>query len=122
MIGRGIYHAYSGFSTAKTEMTAYNYRDDTLSEVWTFTANEGSPTGNENPTYVGQGNHNLSIGDLDGDGLDEVNWGAMAVDDDGTGLYSTGVGHGDAIHMSDMDPSNPGLEPLQAKRKLVGVC
>ena len=81
-----------------------------MTEVWTFTANEGSPTGNENPTYVGQGNHNLSVGDVDGDGRDEINWGAMAVDDDGTGLFSTGIGHGDAMHMSDMDPSNPGLE------------
>ena len=114
VIGRGIYHAIGddkGVSTSKTEMTAYNWRDGQLTEVWTFTATEGTGIGtNENPTYVGMGNHNLSVGDLDGDGRDEINWGAMAVDDDGTGLYSTGIGHGDSMHMSDMDPSNPGLE------------
>ena len=36
-----------------------------------------------------------------------------AIDDDGTGLYTTGFGHGDALHMSDMDPDRPGLEVFQ---------
>jgi hypothetical protein len=38
----------------------------------------------------------------------------MAVDDDGTVLYSTGLGHGDAMHVSDFDPSRPGLETFSA--------
>ena len=113
VVGRGIYHAIgegNGISTGKTEMTTYNWRDGTLSEVWTFTASYGAPTGNVNPEYVGQGNQQITVGDVDGDGYDEIVWGAMAVDHDGTGLYSTGIGHGDALHMSDMDPTNPGLE------------
>jgi rhamnogalacturonan endolyase len=32
------------------------------------------------------------------------------IDDDGQGLYSTGLGHGDALHVGDLDPSRPGLE------------
>ncbi len=47
---------------------------------------------------------------MDGDGLDEVVYGASVIDDDGTGLYATQLGHGDALHLSDMDPTRPGLE------------
>jgi len=49
--------------------------------------------------YAGQGNHNLRVADVDGDGLDEITYGSMCVDHDGTGLYNTGMGHGDAIHL-----------------------
>ena len=56
------------------------------------------------------GNHNLSVADVDADGKDEIIFGAMCVDDNGKGLYSTGLRHGDAIHVSDLDLSNPGLE------------
>lgn len=72
---------------------------------WVFDSDE---SGNE--AYHGQGNHNLSVADVDGDGRDEIIYGSCAIDDDGTGLYSTGLGHGDALHVSDMDPFRPGLE------------
>jgi len=47
---------------------------------------------------------------VDGDGKDEIVYGACAIDDDGKGLYTTGLGHGDALQLSDMDPDRPGLE------------
>jgi rhamnogalacturonan endolyase len=56
------------------------------------------------------GNHNLSVADVDGDGKDEIIWGSAAVDDDGKLLYATGFGHGDAIHLGDLNPDRPGLE------------
>ena len=56
------------------------------------------------------GNHNLSIADVDGDGKDEIIWGSAALDDDGLLLYAVGFGHGDAIHLGDFDPDRPGLE------------
>ena len=61
-------------------------------------------------TMYANGNHNLSIGDVDGDGKDEIVWGSAALDDDGKILYAVGFGHGDAIHLGDLDPDRPGLE------------
>ena len=60
-------------------------------------------------TLYGNGNHNLSIADVDGDGCDEIIWGAAALDHDGTLLYATGYGHGDAIHVGKMIPDSADL-------------
>ena len=60
--------------------------------------------------YMGQGAHSLSVGDVDNDGRDEIVYGAMTVDDDGVGLYTTGNNHGDATHLGDFIPERPGLE------------
>ncbi|MET0650461.1 MAG: Ig-like domain-containing protein, partial [Pyrinomonadaceae bacterium] len=90
-------------------VAAWNWRDGQLSKVWAFdTGHTG--TSNPNSAYRGQGSHSLTIGDVDGDGKDEITYGAAAIDDNGTGLYSTNLGHGDALHMSDMDPDRPGQE------------
>ena len=61
-------------------------------------------------TLYGNGNHNLSIADVDGDGCDEILWGAGALNNDGTLLYATGYGHGDAIHVGKMIPDREGLQ------------
>ena len=89
----------------RTVLAAFDWRGGKLSSRWVFDTNT---PGNEK--FAGQGNHNLSVADVDGDGKDEIIYGKMAVDDNGKGLYSTGIGHGDAIHVSDLDPSRPGLE------------
>lgn len=61
-------------------------------------------------TAFAQGAHSLTVGDVDGDGCDEITYGSAAINHDGSLLYSTGFGHGDALHLSDLDPDRPGLE------------
>jgi rhamnogalacturonan endolyase len=92
----------------RTVIAAWNFRDGKLQKQWIFDSDD--PAHPENKPYRGQGNHNLSVVDVDGDGKDEIVFGAMVIDDNGKGLYSTGLGHGDAQHVSDLDPARPGLE------------
>ena len=108
VVGRGIFGP-SGTNPARNELTAWNWRDGELTLDWWFRADVGI-NDDINSEYVAQGVYNMIPADVDGDGRDEIVFGAMVVDDDGTGLYSTGRGHGDALHVTDMDPSNPGLE------------
>jgi rhamnogalacturonan endolyase len=92
-------------------LAAWDFRADKqgkrkLKSRWVFDSDSSEP----NKAYRGQGNHNLSVADVDGDGRDEIIYGAAVIDDNGKGLYSTGWGHGDALHVGDLDPANPGLE------------
>jgi rhamnogalacturonan endolyase len=102
---RGYAGPQSGFS-ARNEVAAYDYINGELAVRWIFKA----ATNGENPGYVGQTAHSTTVGDVDGDGKDEVITGGAALDDNGTLLYNTGRGHGDAQHLSDMLPTRPGLE------------
>lgn len=86
-------------------LAAYDWKDGKLTERWTF---DSDTPGNEG--YGGQGNHNLRVGDVDGDGCDEIIYGSCAIDHDGTGLYTTGMGHGDALHMTVFDPTRKGMQ------------
>ncbi|MEX2137709.1 MAG: rhamnogalacturonan lyase [Pirellulales bacterium] len=92
-------------------LVAWNWRDGKLSRVWTFDSDDGTPGSRD---YRGQGNHNISVGDVDLDGRDEIIYGSCVIDDNGKGLYSTGLGHGDAMHFTDIDPDRPGLEVFKA--------
>lgn len=89
----------------RTILAAFDFKKGKLQKRWVFDSNEEG-----NKKYAGQGNHNLSVTDVDGDGKDEIVYGQMTIDDDGKGLYATGIGHGDALHVSDLDPSKEGLE------------
>lgn len=96
MFSRGYY--------TRTVLVTYDLVDGKLVKRWTF---DSDIAGAE---YKGQGNHNLSVADVDQDGKDEFVFGSMTIDDDGSVLYNTKLGHGDAMHTSDLDPSRPGLE------------
>ena len=95
----------------RSVLAAWNWRDGKLSHVWTFDTDDGTPG---NRKYRGQGNHGIAVGDVDADGRDEIIYGSCVIDDNGKGLYSTGLGHGDAMHFSDIDPDRPGLEVFKA--------
>ncbi|WP_199840210.1 rhamnogalacturonan lyase [Streptomyces viridochromogenes] len=90
----------------RSVIAAWDWRNGQFTRRWTFDSNANSG-------YAGQGNHQLSVADVDGDGKDEVVYGAMAVDDNGNGLWTTRNGHGDAMHVGDLDPSRPGLEEFK---------
>lgn len=97
-IGRGIY--------TRHKFIAYDVDPAThaLNVRWKWTNNKpGSP-------WYGQGYHNYTIADVDWDGKDEIVWGSMVIDDNGKGLSTTGLGHGDAQHVSDLNPYIHGQE------------
>lgn len=98
----------------RSVVAAWNFHNRKIQHLWTFDSDDGT---DGNKAYRGQGNHNLSVADVDGDGKDEIVFGAMTIDDNGKGLYSTGLGHGDALHVSDLDPSRPGLEVFDIQER-----
>jgi rhamnogalacturonan endolyase len=100
VMGRGYY--------TRLVRVAWDWRNGQLTQRWNFDSNNAG-----NGSYAGMGNHQLTVGDVNGDGKDEVINGASAIASDGTGYYSNGLGHGDALHMSDMDPTRPGQEVWQ---------
>lgn len=91
-----------------TVLAAYDLVGRRLVKRWRFAADR-----DHHIDYTNQGNHNLAVGDIDGDGYDEIVYGACAIDHDGTGMYSTGFGHGDAMHLGKFDPHTPGLSVFQ---------
>lgn len=86
-------------------------------------ANEGTLTYgdgmvvNLSKSVYGEGAHSFVVGDVTGDGKQEITYGSGALNSDGTTLYRTGFGHGDATHLGDFIPSRPGLEFFMAHEK-----
>ena len=89
----------------RTVIAAWDWDGKELTSRWVFDTNNP-----EWKSYAGQGNHNLRIADVDGDGKDEITFGSMAVDHDGRGLYNTGFGHGDALHLMPFYPDSDKLQ------------
>ncbi|MFG3342917.1 carbohydrate-binding protein [Glycomyces sp. NPDC048151] len=83
---------------------AVDFNGTDLVSRWVFDSNSAGSQ------YAGQGAHSLSIADLNGDGNQDVVFGAMAVGSNGQALWNTGFGHGDALHVSDLVPSRAGQE------------
>jgi rhamnogalacturonan endolyase len=88
----------------RTVIAAWDWRNGQFVQRWVFDSDIAGAQ------YRGQGNHQLSVADVDSDGKDEIVFGAMTLNDDGTVLYTTNLGHGDALHVGDLDPNRPGLE------------
>ncbi|HKJ41947.1 MAG TPA: autotransporter-associated beta strand repeat-containing protein, partial [Sunxiuqinia sp.] len=97
VVSRGIYE--------KIALEAFNFKNGKLTKEWHFDSDQPG-----NFPYAKQGYHNLTQGDVDDDGRDEIMYGSMCVDDNGKGLYSTELGHGDALHLADINPDRKGLE------------
>ena len=98
---------------------AYEYQNGTLREQWRWNDAE------EGGRYRGQGAHSMHAVDIDADGRDEVFLGSAVLDDNGVGLWSTGMGHPDHHYVGDIDPSRPGLEVyygIETRAKQNGCC
>jgi rhamnogalacturonan endolyase len=93
----------------RTTLTAWNFRDGALTQLWKFDSDQ-TPEDAEGHPFTGQGTHSLSVANTDDDKPQEIIYGAMTVDHDGHGNCSTGLGHGDALHVSDFVLDRPGLE------------
>ncbi|WP_457947824.1 rhamnogalacturonan lyase [Pseudarthrobacter sp. alpha12b] len=122
----------------RTTLATYTWDGTNLSPIWNVDSGwtpmtnpfNDSPHGRDgtDPTYgklTTQGFHSLSASDVDGDGKQEILYGSATLDDDGSVLYTsfdtlpTGsaapgeearLGHGDAMHVTDIDPNRPGKE------------
>ncbi len=101
---RGYYGGTEGPLGGRTVIAAFGLNDGKIEKQWVYDTKEHN---NEN---LAQGNHSMSLADVDYDGCDEIIYGALNIDNDGTPMYSTGLGHGDAQHVGDIDPTRPGLE------------
>jgi rhamnogalacturonan endolyase len=97
IMGRGYY--------ALSKIAAWDFRNNSLTLRWLFnSANAGS-------SWEGRGAHSLSIADVDGNGSQEIIYGGMTINANGTGRYTTNFyAHGDALHVGDLIPSRAGLE------------
>jgi rhamnogalacturonan endolyase len=104
VFGRGYY--------TRLVRSAWDFKNGQLVQRWIFDSNNSGSGG-----YKGQGNHQMTIGDVDQDGKQEICNGASVINENGAGLYVTGHGHGDALHMSDMDPDRAGLEVWQCNEE-----
>lgn len=90
---------------AKSTIAAYDFRNGALTLRWKFDSN------NAGSEWTGRGAHSLSIADVDGNGTDEIIYGGMTINANGTGRYTTSFySHGDALHVGDFVPSRPGKE------------
>lgn len=97
VFGRGYY--------TRLVRSAWDFKNGQLTQRWIFDSNTSGNGG-----YAGMGNHQLMTADANGDGKDEVYNGSSAVNYDGTGFFTNTLGHGDALHITDLDPDRPGLE------------
>jgi hypothetical protein len=94
--GRPSIIAQRGYYTRMT-ISAYNWRDGALSKVWTFDSN-----GAGNSKAAGQGNHSAMPADTNNDGAQEIITGATTISSEGTLQCTTGLGHGDAMHVGEL--------------------
>ncbi len=115
-LGRGVYGrtVAEGWEYSRTPDEEKGL-EGSLTRMWKFDTKTAGGTktnkdGKANSAYAGQGNHSFNVADLDGDGRDEIMYGSAAFDDDGTGLWTTGLGHGDANHVGRFLPDREGLQ------------
>lgn len=97
-----------GYYTRST-LGAWTWRDGQLDLQWVFDSDQ-TPADSMSRPFSGQGAHSVSVANVDDDPEQEIIYGAMTVDHDGRGMCSSGMNHGDSLHVSDFMPDRPGME------------
>ena len=110
--GKQLHPRWLHRSDSKTSYSVVTYDADGKGTTRNYTPRT-TTSGTGGRTMFGNGNHNMTVGDVDGDGCDEIIWGSAALDQDGKMLYSTGFGHGDALHMGQMIAGRQGMQVFQ---------
>ena len=105
-----------GYYTRAT-ISAWNWRSGTLSRIWLA---DSFPSASATASAYGQGAHTMAVADVDQDGAQEVLYGAATIDSNGAFKCSTGLGHGDALHVTDLVPTRSGLEVFMAHEAATG--
>lgn len=98
---------------------AYDFDGKTLRPLWQYSDDEAGPD------YRGQGAHFTHAADVDADGREEVILGSAVLDDNGSPLWSTWLGHPDHCYVGDIDPRRPGLEiyyGIETRQPRSGMC
>ncbi len=113
VLWRGIYFGKSGYGAGRTALAGISVNSSNRlvlgNQFDTWSGQTGYTSGNEQ--YIGQGNHNLTVGDVDGDGYDEILSGGLCIDHTiSKALWCSYRGHGDALHLGNYDPTNNSLE------------
>lgn len=112
VVWRGIYNGQPSVGDGRTALAAINISGSRLVVGNRFDTWSGGKGGYQsgNEIYIGNGNHSIAAGDIDGDGRDEVMSGGLCIDDNMTAKWCTFRQHGDAHHLGDYDPLNNSLE------------
>jgi hypothetical protein len=84
--GRGYY--------TRMTVSSLTYRNGVLAKNWVYDSVTAIPNGG--------GDHSEMAADTDGDGGQEIITGATTINSDGTFKCSTNLGHGDAMHISEL--------------------
>jgi rhamnogalacturonan endolyase len=111
LVARGTY--------TRMVVDAYNFKDRKLTKVWRWDGDK------ENPQVRAQGSHTMVVGDVDGDGRDEIILGSVALNPDGKMRWNLGFGHPDVMYMTDIIPTRPGLEiayGYEVAKEKNGIC
>lgn len=136
--GEQPYAVFARGYYTRTTLVSYSWDGENLNEYW-YVDSGWTPMTNPfrdgphgrpgtDPEYgqiTTQGAHSLSVADVDGDGKQEIVYGSATIDHDGSVLSNAsavmppqsanpgvvaGLGHGDALHVANIDPSREGLE------------
>lgn len=109
----GYYFGRNG--KQRTSIAGISWDGTALSPTYRFDTQKGQEGYYDGAyQYVGNGNHNCTVADVDNDGKDEFITGAlcMEVNDDNEfrPKWCTYLQHGDALHIGNYDPTHTGFE------------